>query len=636
MATADSADALHQALIIRCEALRGLLRNLRGNLGMSWASLQRALDLTSDFPDDVEHVVTAHLGQNSDPDSNTLFITILLRHLNFVIDFVEEHLSHGTRPELSDSLASEIRGELDALGLTDWSLCMSHGGPNNFVTTFGDIAGAIYGPLTFGPGAPKPAAKFALFKVPRIVGSGVLWRPVLLGHEVSHVAVAHYQAMQTFDLASKFDFAAAASLNNPKALDPNDPASVTAGLYAIAESWAVELLCDAQALRRFGPAAICALAEYLTCIDSLDSPSLTHPPGHLRVKLMEQELGAVGDARLANMLKPWIEGTPATVAFGEAWADHLADMFLTLGAQITSTAGALPGSVYDWAGRADRTHRIADDFAAGLTAQVVGSQHNPLDSADSADVVNAAWIARREGSDLPYEKLAQKSLEDIHFVESWVGAGGVLPAEPVDPNPGAELLEPAILAASDVSARLATNDRAQRLEVRPLLHEPAGSGIDLRLGFRFIVFKRRGIAAFDPLDKDLDPRLVQQAVELAPKETLVLHPNEIVLGATLEYLSLPADLSAQVITRSSYGRLGLLTATAVQVHAGFQGCLTLELVNLSTIPITLTPGERIAQLVLWRSTPSTEAPGKYNCPTGPEFSKVRDDPEADVLRLMSS
>lgn len=602
---------------------------------MSWPSLQRALQLASDFPDEVEQVASAHLTQSSDPDVNSVFITILLRQLNLVIDFVEEHLSHGTRPELSDSLAGEIRDELDALGLTDWSLCMSHGGPNNFVTTHGDIAAEIYGPLS-GLGASKPEAKYALLKVPRIVGSGVLWRPVLLGHEISHVAVRHHNSLQTFGLDSKFDFAASANLPNPKALDPNDPASVTAGLYAIAESWAVELLCDAQALRRFGPAAISALAEYLTCIDTLDDPSPSHPPGHLRIKLMEQELGPVADARLADMLKPWLSATPASLSFGSAWADHLAGMFLACGSHVTTTVAAIPGTAYDWAGRADRTHRIADDFAAGLTAQVVTSTNQIPDPADPADVVNAAWISRREGTQAPYDKLAQKSLQDIHFVRSWVDKGGVLPADPVDLDPNADLDEPAILAASDVSVRLARKDQTERLEVRPLLHAPAGSGVDLRLGSHFIVFKRRGIAAFDPLDKDLDPRLVQQAVELAPGETLVLHPNEIVLGATLEYLSLPQDLSAQVITRSSYGRLGLLTATAVQVHAGFQGCLTLELVNLSTIPITLTPGERIAQLVLWRSTTSKAGPGKYNCPTGPEFSKVRDDPEAEVLLRLRS
>jgi len=110
----------------------------------------------------------------------------------------------------------------------------------------------------------------------------------------------------------------------------------------------------------------------------------------------------------------------------------------------------------------------------------------------------------------------------------------------------------------------------------------------------------------------------------------------VVLAATLEYIALPPDLTAQVITRSSYGRLGLLSATAVQIHPNFRGCLTLELVNLSTIPLVLTPGERIAQLVLWNCSPVDPTDEKYSYPTGPQFSKVRDDDEADVLRSLRS
>jgi deoxycytidine triphosphate deaminase len=81
--------------------------------------------------------------------------------------------------------------------------------------------------------------------------------------------------------------------------------------------------------------------------------------------------------------------------------------------------------------------------------------------------------------------------------------------------------------------------------------------------------------------------------------------------------------------------LGLLSATAVQVHPHFHGCLTLELVNLGTLPIELTPGERVAQLVVSTVTPvAEEPPTKYACPTEPEFSRVRQDPDAQVLRNM--
>jgi len=59
----------------------------------------------------------------------------------------------------------------------------------------------------------------------------------------------------------------------------------------------------------------------------------------------------------------------------------------------------------------------------------------------------------------------------------------------------------------------------------------------------------------------------------------------------------------------------------------------LELVNLSSIPLALSPGERIAQLIM-SHTDGVDDPGreKYAFATGPEFSKVHDDEEAAVIR----
>ena len=97
---------------------------------------------------------------------------------------------------------------------------------------------------------------------------------------------------------------------------------------------------------------------------------------------------------------------------------------------------------------------------------------------------------------------------------------------------------------------------------------------------------------------------------------------------------MPEDLTAKVVTRSSYGRLGLLCATAIQVHPGFRGCLTLELVNLGQMPLTITPGERIAQLVFSTVTDDVNrySESKYQYPTEPEFSKIQDDAEAGTLK----
>jgi deoxycytidine triphosphate deaminase len=181
-----------------------------------------------------------------------------------------------------------------------------------------------------------------------------------------------------------------------------------------------------------------------------------------------------------------------------------------------------------------------------------------------------------------------------------------------------------MLSGDKILERLTSSGEGE-LVVTPLLPGAVGTGsLDIRLGPKFIVFHRADTPSIKTFDTNWDPREVQRAVEVGWGDRFVLHPNELVLASTLEYFSIPADLAAQVITRSSYGRLGLITATAVEVHPFFRGCLTLELLNLGEVPLQLLPGERIAQLIFMRVDPpaSPPRPANYACPTGPEFYRA--------------
>jgi dCTP deaminase len=95
----------------------------------------------------------------------------------------------------------------------------------------------------------------------------------------------------------------------------------------------------------------------------------------------------------------------------------------------------------------------------------------------------------------------------------------------------------------------------------------------------------------------------------------------------MEFLRLPPHLAAEVLGRSSWGRVGLLVATAIFVQPGFSGSLTLELVNHGESPIALYPGCRIAQLVVSRLSSGTEhyygrGDAKYVGPTEPQVSHL--------------
>ena len=192
-----------------------------------------------------------------------------------------------------------------------------------------------------------------------------------------------------------------------------------------------------------------------------------------------------------------------------------------------------------------------------------------------------------------------------------------------------------VLGARELTQRLKSSTPNRRLVVTPLL-EPhvEGGSIDLRLGTKFIILQRSAVETIDPLEiTPNEASRLQSREELAFGQPYVLHPGHLILASTFEYIGLPPDLCAYVITRSSYGRIGLMTATAVFVHPRFRGCLTLEMFNYGDAPIKLYPGTRVAQLVFHRCAPSPapESP-KYQLCTAPEFPHLDEDNDRHVLR----
>ncbi len=136
---------------------------------------------------------------------------------------------------------------------------------------------------------------------------------------------------------------------------------------------------------------------------------------------------------------------------------------------------------------------------------------------------------------------------------------------------------------------------ARRIEIEPwdpAMVQPAS--VDLRLGPSFRVFHNHRARAIDLRDP---PRNLTEQVVVGDDEAFVVHPGEFVLGRTLEWVRLPDDVVARIEGKSSIGRLGLIVhATAGFVDPGFAGTLTLEVTNLTRIPIELWPGLAIAQL----------------------------------------
>lgn len=76
-----------------------------------------------------------------------------------------------------------------------------------------------------------------------------------------------------------------------------------------------------------------------------------------------------------------------------------------------------------------------------------------------------------------------------------------------------------------------------------------------------------------------------------------LDPGRFILGSTIERVEIPKDLAARVEGKSSLGRIGLLVhVTAGFIDPGFKGNITLELKNLSPLPIILKERMAISQM----------------------------------------
>jgi len=181
-----------------------------------------------------------------------------------------------------------------------------------------------------------------------------------------------------------------------------------------------------------------------------------------------------------------------------------------------------------------------------------------------------------------------------------------------------------------LEAMAPTTPMADRLVVTPMLDLNVQVGpatIDLRLSSDFLLSRRAQGSGIDPANDDEKAiEETQERTEIPLGERFWLHPQQFALGATLEFIRLPAHLAAYVVGRSSWGRIGLIVATAIMVQPGYHGALTFELVNEGERPIALIPGLRVAQLAVHRLAEPTEFPyeahAKYVSPIGPEPPKL--------------
>lgn len=95
------------------------------------------------------------------------------------------------------------------------------------------------------------------------------------------------------------------------------------------------------------------------------------------------------------------------------------------------------------------------------------------------------------------------------------------------------------------------------------------------------------------------------------------HPGKLILAWSREYIKLfpHSRVAARVEGKSSLARLGIgVHITAPTIHAGFDGQIRLEMINHGSVPVKLTPGMRICQLIFEQTvgTPVSGYKGRFS------------------------
>jgi dCTP deaminase len=262
-----------------------------------------------------------------------------------------------------------------------------------------------------------------------------------------------------------------------------------------------------------------------------------------------------------------------------------------------------------------------------------------------AEIMSASWAYQlfygreieakkkdAEGQSSEYDKtcrLILKALELIQVSKETSKGANLGPAHCAQRGVGtaeASQGEGGVLNSTHIRRRMFCSfEEPNHLSVTPL-NESAiqTSSLDIHLGNWFSVARRVRLPSLE-LGKDSEERIfasVGKEEHFVPMgQRFIIHPGDLVLGASLEFLALPSDLMAFVDGRSTLGRRGLIVATAGQVAPGFHGVIILELANAGTIPLALTPGISVAQLVFQtvteRCRPEELYRGKFYCQIKP-------------------
>lgn len=129
---------------------------------------------------------------------------------------------------------------------------------------------------------------------------------------------------------------------------------------------------------------------------------------------------------------------------------------------------------------------------------------------------------------------------------------------------------------------------------------------DLHLDKYFMVFNKENTPLIDVREK---PENLMREIDVKNGGSFIIHPNEFVLANLKEVIGVDNRHVGRLEGKSSLGRIGLIIhATAGFLDPGNKLRMTLELANVSSLPIKIYEGMKIAQIAFEELDQECEKP----------------------------
>ncbi len=134
-------------------------------------------------------------------------------------------------------------------------------------------------------------------------------------------------------------------------------------------------------------------------------------------------------------------------------------------------------------------------------------------------------------------------------------------------------------------------------------------GYDVRCGSEFKIFTNINNSVVDPKAFDPDSFVDFQG------DVCTIPPNSFVLARTIEYFKIPRDVLVMCLGKSTYARCGIIV-NVTPLEPEWEGHVTLEFSNTTTLPAKIYANEGVAQLLFFQSdepceTSYADRGGKY-------------------------